>query len=150
MADRENSIMELTGKPGVGSYGAIIPGLFGRTTLRLQPTRIVEQTQKIIARRNCVVLLAQVDSVEIVEAGNPFWSALGFVTLVYLVRLLGVFAILISILFFVLYFIFKHKYLVVRSGSNIQLVMLNSQNGANAEQFVQAVLKAAEKLQPTK
>lgn len=138
MFDREKAIMELTGKAGVASYGTVVPGFFGRTTLQLQPTRIIEKTQKLIASRNCTVLLTQIDSVEIVEEGNPLWLVLGFVTL----------TILIGVIFFVLYFIFKHKYLLIRSGSNVQLVMLNSQNEANAEEFMQAVLKSAEGLQP--
>lgn len=147
MYDRGKAIMELTGKPGLARYGAVAPGFFGRTTLQLQSTRIVEQTKKIIATRNCVVLLTQVDSVEIVEQGNPLWLVLGFYGFITLIRF-GAFAFLIGILFLVLYFIFKNKYLMVRSGSNLQLVVLNSQNEASGEQFVQAVLKAAENLQP--
>ncbi len=138
MFDRERAIMELTGKPGVASYGTVVPGLFGRTTLQLQPTRIVQQTKKLIASRNCTVLLTQVDSVEIVEEGNPLWLILGIFTI----------SLLIGVIFFVLYFILKHRYLLIRSGSNVQLVMINSQNQENAEQFMQAVLNAAEGLQP--
>ncbi len=138
MFDRETAIMELTGKPGVANYGTVVPGFFGRTTLQIQPTRLVEKTQKLIARRHSTVLLTQVDSVDIVEEGNPLLLILGFVTLTFFV----------GIIFFILYFIFKHKYLVVRSGSNVQLVMLNSLNEANAEAFMNAVLKQAESLQP--
>jgi hypothetical protein len=138
MFDRETAIMELTGKPGVASYGTVVPGFFGRTTLQIQPTRLVEKTQKLIARRHSTVLLTQVDSVDIVEEGNPLWLIFGFATLMFFV----------GIIFFILYFIFKHKYLVVRSGSNVQLVMLNSLNEANAEAFMNAVLKQAESLQP--
>jgi hypothetical protein len=138
MFDREIAIMELTGKPGVASYGTVVPGFFGRTTLQIQPTRLVEKTQKLIARRHSVVLLTQIDSVDIVEEGNPLWLVLGIFTL----------TILIGFVFIILYFIFKHKYLVVRSGSNVQLVMLNSLNEANAEAFMNAVLKQAESLQP--
>jgi hypothetical protein len=138
MFDRETAIMELTGKPGVASYGTVVPGFFGRTTLQIQPTRLVEKTQKLIARRHSIVLLTQVDSVDIVEEGNPLWLILGIFTL----------TILIGFVFIILYFIFKHKYLVVRSGSNVQLVMLNSLNEANAEAFMNAVLKQAESLQP--
>jgi hypothetical protein len=138
MFDRDQAIMELTGKPGTYSYGVIAPSFWGRTTLQLQPTRLVEKTQKLIFRRNCSVLLTQIDSAEIVEEGNPLWLVLGFITISFLV----------GILFFVLYFIFKHKYLAVRSGNNVQLVMLNSLNEANAEQFMNAVLQQAEGLQP--
>jgi hypothetical protein len=138
MFDRETAIMELTGKPGVASYGTVVPGFFGRTTLQIQPTRLVEKTQKLIARRHSVVLLTQIDSVDIVEEGNPLWLVLGIFTLTFL----------IGFIFIILYFIFKHKYLVVRSGSNVQLVMLNSLNEANAEAFMNAVLKQAESLQP--
>jgi hypothetical protein len=139
MFDRETAIMELTGKPGIASYGTVVPGMFGRTTLQIQPTRLVEKTQKLIARRHSTVLLTQVDSVDIVEEGNPLWLILGFSTLM---------LFFIGIIFFILYFVVKHKYLIVRSGSNVQLVMLNSLNEANAEAFMNAVLKQAESLQP--
>jgi hypothetical protein len=138
MLNRENAILELTGKSGNSNYGVVAPSLWGRTKLQLQPTRLVESTQKIIARRNCTVLLTQIDSVEIVEEGNPLWLALGFLTISFLV----------GIIFFVLYFVIKHKYLVIRSGSNFQLVMLDSSNESKAEQFINAVLKRAEELQP--
>jgi hypothetical protein len=138
MLNRENAILELTGKSGNSNYGVVAPSLWGRTKLHLQPTRLVESTQKIIARRNCTVLLTQIDSVEIVEEGNPLWLALGFLTISFLV----------GIIFFVLYFVIKHKYLVIRSGSNFQLVMLDSSNESKAEQFINAVLKRAEELQP--
>jgi hypothetical protein len=138
MLNRENAILELTGKPGNSNYGVIAPSFWGRTKLQLQPTRLVESTQKIIARRNCTVLLTQIDSVEIVEEGNPLWLVLGFLTI----------SILIGVIFFVLYFVIKHKYLAIRSGSNFQLVMIDSTNQERAEQFMNAVLKRAEELQP--
>jgi hypothetical protein len=138
MLNRENAIMELTGKPGNCNYGVVAPSFWGRTKLQLQPTRLTESTQKIIARRNCTVLLTQIDSIEIVEEGNPMWIFLGFLTISFLV----------GIIFFVLYFVIKHKYLLIRSGSNFQLVMLDSTNESKAEQFMNAVIKQAEELQP--
>jgi hypothetical protein len=140
MFERDKAVMELSGKPGVSSYGTVVPGFFGRTTLQLQPTRLVEKTQQVIARRNCTVLLTQIDSIEIVEAGNPLWLVLGAITISFLV----------GIIFFVLYFFLKHKYLLVRSGNNAQLVMLDSQNEAKAEQFMDTLLKQVEALQPSK
>lgn len=138
MLNRENAILELTGRSGNSNYGVVAPSLWGRTKLQLQPTRLVESTQKIIARRSCTVLLTQIDSVEIVEEGNALWLALGFLTISFLV----------GIIFFVLYFVIKHKYLLIRSGSNFQLVMLDSTNNSKAEQFMDAVLKRVEELQP--
>jgi hypothetical protein len=138
MLNRENAILELTGKPGNASYGVVAPSFWGLTKLQLQPTRLVESTQKIIARRNCTVLLTQIDSVEIVEEGNPMWIFLGFLTISFLV----------GIVFFVLYFVIKHKYLLIRSGSNCQLVMLDSTNESKADQFMSALLKQVEELQP--
>jgi hypothetical protein len=138
MFDRENALMELSGKPAIYSYGTIVPGFWGRTTLQIQPTRLVERTQKLIARRHCTVLLTQIDSVEIVQEGNPLWLVLGLMTLM----------LLVGVLFFVLYFVFKNKYLAVRSGNNIQMVMLNGNNEANAEQFMNTILKQVEGLQP--
>jgi hypothetical protein len=138
MLNREDAIVELTGSPGVYSYGMIVPGFWGRTTLQLQPTRLVEKTQKIIARRHCAVLLTQIDSVEIIEEGNPLLLTLGILTV----------SLMIGFIFIILYFVIKNKYLAVRSGSNVQLVMLNSTNIERAQQFMNAVLKQAESLQP--
>jgi hypothetical protein len=140
MLNRDNAILELTGKPGTASYGVIAPSYWGRTKLQLQRTRLVEKTQKLIARRHCTVLLTQIDSVEIVEEGNPLWLILGVLTIF----------IVIGLVFFILYFVFKHKYLAIRSGNNIQLVMVDSSNAEQAEQFMNAVLKHAEELQPQK
>jgi hypothetical protein len=138
MLNRENAILELTGKPATSSYGVISPSYWGKTTLRLQPTRLVEKTRKLIARRHCAVLITQIDSVEIVEEGNPLWLVVGFFTLSFLV----------GFVFLALYFVFKHKYLAIRSGSNCQIIMLDSSNSEKAEQFMNAVLKQAEDLQP--
>ncbi|WP_310416364.1 hypothetical protein [Chamaesiphon sp. OTE_8_metabat_110] len=138
MLNREDAILELTGSAGVYSYGMIVPGFWGRTTLQLQPTRLVEKTQKIIARRHCAVLLTQIDSVEIVEEGNPLLLTIGILTI----------SLMVGFIFIILYFVLKNKYLAVRSGSNVQLVMLNSANTERAQQFMNAVLKQAEGLQP--
>lgn len=137
MFDRETAIAELTGKPAVANYGTIVPGFFGRTTLQLQSNRLVEKTQRLIGRRHATILLTQVDSVEIVEDGNPLWLILGFFTIM----------LFIGFVFFILYFILKNKYLAVRSGNNVQIVMLNSMNESNAEAFMNAVLKQVESLE---
>jgi hypothetical protein len=137
MLNRSISILELAGKPGISNYGVIVPSMFGRTKLYLHPTRVVEKTQLIVTRRHCTMLLSKIDSVEIIETGNSLWLVLGFMTI----------SMFIGIVFFAMYFIVKNKYLVIRSESNTQLVMLNAANTATAEQFLDALLQRSEECQ---
>jgi hypothetical protein len=137
MLNNSTAILEVIGKPGISNYGVIVPSLFGRTKLQLHPTRVVEKTQLIITRRHCTMLLSKIDSVEIVETGNSLWLVLGFMTL----------SMFIGVIFFVLYFVIKNKYLVLRSESNVQVVMLNAANTATAEQFLDALLQRSEDCQ---
>jgi hypothetical protein len=130
-------IASFTGKPAVSNYGFLAPAFFGNTTLSLTHNRVIERTQKIIASRNCEVPITRIDSVEITEDGNPLLLVLGFTTIWF-----G-----IGILFFALYFIMKYKFLVIRSGSNVQVVVIpgfGSEPINQAKTFMDSVLNTME------
>jgi hypothetical protein len=129
-------IMEISGKPAISNYGFIAPGFFGRTKLTLSENRVIEDTKRIVASRKCEFILSEVDSVEISEDGNPILLSLGFFTL---------FFYGIGIIFFVLYFIFKYQYLIIRSGANVQVMSIpNSSTMEKAKAFMDKVLATAE------
>jgi hypothetical protein len=117
-------IIEFTGKPATVHYGMIAPAAYGKTTLSINSNTVIERTKRIIATRYCEAPIAKIDSVEIVEDGNPLLLLLGFGTLM----MMG-----LGIVFFVLYFVMKYKYLVVRSGNNIQIVMISNMGGDTME-----------------
>ena len=61
MRDREGTILELTGKPGVYSYGVIVPGFWGRTTLQLLRHILVTKTRQFddTTDRNSLIAVTQ-------------------------------------------------------------------------------------------
>jgi hypothetical protein len=128
-------IMEISGKPAMSSYGFVAPSFFGRTKLTLTENRVIEDTKRIVATRKCESILSEIDSVEIAEDGNPLLLFLGFMTLAFY----G-----LGILFFVLYFFLKHQYIIVRSGSNVQVMAISGGiNMDKANVFMDTVLSAA-------
>lgn len=134
--DSQGILLEVSGKPAFASFGVVAPSSFGKTTLQLSKTRVIERSKRIIARRYVEVLLSKVDSVEITEEGNPLWIGLGIVTL-------GFFGI--GIIFFIVYFFQKRKYLIVRSGSNVQLLVISGSDGMEkCGKFMSEVLRGAE------
>ncbi len=133
-------LMEIYGKPAISSYGFIAPAFFGKTKLALTETRLIEETRRIVATRKCEVILSEVDSIEIAEDGNPFLLTLGFMTL---------FFYGIGIIFFVLYFVMKYQYLIVRSGSNIQVMAItSSMTMEKAKAFMEKALACAQAAKP--
>ena len=136
---RSRSIMqEITGKAANNNYGILSPAsLGGTTTLQLYENRLVENTKKLIATRHCEVILTEIDSVEIAEEGISWILVLGIMTL---------FLYGLGIIFIILYFIMKYKYLIVRSGSNAQVLCIaNNANMEKARSFMYAVLAQAER-----
>jgi hypothetical protein len=128
-------IMEISGKPAMSSYGFVAPSFFGRTKLTLTENRVIEDTKRIVATRRCESILSEIDSIEIAEDGNPLLLVMGFMTL----ALYG-----LGILFFVLYFFLKYQYIIVRSGSNVQVMAISgSINMDKAKVFMDTVLSAA-------
>jgi hypothetical protein len=133
-------LMEINGKPAISSYGFIAPAFFGKTKLALTETRLVEETRRIVATRRCEVILSEVDSIEISEDGNPFLLTLGFMTL---------FFYGLGIIFFVLYFVMKYQYLIIRSGSNVQAMAIsNSVTMEKAKAFMEKALTCAQAAKP--
>jgi hypothetical protein len=129
-------IMEISGKPAISNYGFIAPAFFGRTKLAITESRVIEETKRIVASRKCEFILSDIDSVEIAEDGNPLLLTLGFMTL---------FFYGIGIIFFVLYFIFKYQYLIIRSGVNAQVMAIpNSSTMEKAKIFMEKVLSSAQ------
>ena len=112
----------------------LVPAFFGRTVLTLANGRIIEDSSKLVGRRHAELFIGNIDSGEIVSAGNPVLLILGLM-------LLGVYGIgLILLLVFLLK---KNRYLVIRSPSNAVVVALIGEEGRYSE-FLEAVLAAAE------
>lgn len=118
-------MIEFTGKPANVHYGVISPAVYGKTTLSINSNTVIERTKRLVATRYCEAPIGKIDSVEIVEDGNPLFLVLGISTLM----MMG-----LGIVFFVLYFVIKYKYLVVRSGNNVQIVMISSMGSGDMEQ----------------
>jgi DNA-directed RNA polymerase subunit RPC12/RpoP len=141
--------LAVAGKPASIWGAMLVPATFGRTTLRLSPRRVTEDTRRPIIRRYCEFSLTEVDSAELNAQGNPIWLALGalavFMTtpIAMANRVLGGVMLGLAILFVVLYFIVKHRYLIVRSRSNALAIFLRGDD-APYHAFMQAVLGAAE------
>lgn len=132
-------LLEISGQAANSYYNFLSPALFGRTTFQLCESRIVERTRKVVATRYCEVILSEVDSAEIVEDGVSWLLFLGIFTLFF-----GV-----GIIFIVLYFFLKYKYLIIRSGSNAQVLCIAGSNGMEkAKTFMAEVLKRAEEAKP--
>ncbi|GCE59189.1 hypothetical protein [Microcystis aeruginosa] len=136
----KNILLEISGQAANSSYNFLSPALFSKTTLQLSETRIIERTRKMIASRHCEVILYEVDSVEIVEDGVSWLLVLGFFAL---------FFYGLGIIFFILYFFFKYKYLIIRSGSNAQILCISGANHMEkAKIFMEEVLRQSENAKP--
>jgi hypothetical protein len=130
LQDRGELLTEVSGKPVSGAY----PSMFGNTRLRIFERRIVETTKRIIFRRRAEILPADVDSVEMTTLGNPVWLVLGILTL----ALFG-----LGIVFIVLYFFTKNRFLIVRSRSNVMAVTIEGDEKPYRV-FMETVLAVAE------
>ena len=131
----KNVRSEISGKPAAVSYGIVAPATFGKTSLSLTDNRVIESTKRIIASRYCEIILSEVESVEINEGGYPALLALGFLTIGF-----GV-----GLIFLVMYFLIKCKYLIVRSHGNVQVVCISGTGSMErAREFMIDVLRYAE------
>lgn len=119
------------------AYGILNPVGFSRkTTLKLTETRLVETTKKFIATRYCEIRITKIDSAEIVEQGRAWLIALGVLTL----PLYG-----IGLIFLVLYFFLKNKYLLIYSSNNTVAVEIYKQKDLSAAgNFIKQLLDRAE------
>jgi hypothetical protein len=124
----------VVGKP-VSAWGmAMVPASYGKTTLQLMETRVSERTRRPIIRRDCSLLLTEIDSGEIATHGNPLWIALGAAT----IAMFG-----LGIIFIILFFFLKHRFLVIRSHSG-QIAVALKGDATQYQHFLDAVLSAAE------
>ncbi len=126
--------MEVSGKPGTAHFGGLVPSMFGKTTLRLYSERVVETTKRVVARRDSQLLVSEIDSVEITARGSALWLGLGILTI-------GLYGF--GIIFFILYFVVKHRFLIVRSKSNVQILGMTGDDEPY-RQFMHSVLQAAQ------
>ena len=111
-----SSGMSVTGKRAVVSLGgAIVPSMFGTTTLEIEGSRLIEETRGIVSHRHAELLLGEVDSAELVVKPNP--AVLGAS-----IALIPVFGVGLLLLPF--YFIMKYKFLIIHSGNNATVVAI--------------------------
>jgi hypothetical protein len=108
-------LMSVKGKRAYAKLGGLTPAMFGSTVFEMHKDRVIEITRGPVLARDCHVSIAEVDSAEVVTCGNPLFLVLGFLTL----ALFG-----LGLLFFVLYFVLKHKFLVLHSSSNIMAMAI--------------------------
>ena len=127
--------LSIGGKTGSMILGnLLLPSVSGRALLTFANGRVIEDSRKLVGRRHAELFVSNIDSGEIVSAGNPVLLILGLM-------LLGVYGVgLILLLVFLLK---KNRYLVIRSPSNAVVVALIGEEGRYSE-FLEAVLAAAE------
>ncbi len=126
--------LSVTGKAASSSFGhVLVPSMFGSTTLTLRGDRLIDDTKKLVASHHSEILLSRIDSAEIVVSGNNALLALG----VPLTLALGIGLILIA-----LYFFMKNRFLVIRSGSNVAVLVIKGPE-EEFQEFLDAVLTAA-------
>ncbi|MCG9885863.1 MAG: hypothetical protein MH825_09875 [Cyanobacteria bacterium] len=136
MSNSRNAVLEITGKAANSYYSFLSPALIGTTTLQVRKGRVVERTRKIIATRNCEILLSEIDSVEIIEDGISWLLVLGIFT---------VFLYGLGIIFWILYFFLKYQYLIIHSGGNAQVLCISGAGGMErAKTFMEEVLRRSE------
>jgi hypothetical protein len=127
--------VSVSGKAAAVSFANVfVPSLVGRTTLTLSGDRLIEDTRKIVTRRHVEILVSQIDSAETLTSGNNVLMGL---CVGLLIPTFG-----LSILLLPLYFIFKHRFLVIRSSSNVVAVVIKGQEDEYID-FLNSVLTAA-------
>lgn len=131
------NLAQFTGGAVNHAYGILNPVGFGKTTkLILTEDRLIEITQKFIASRYCEIRVARIDSVEITEQGISWLLALGFITIAFY----G-----LGLIFIVLYFFLKNKYLVIYSGNNVIATQIRKKSDASiASDFIKKLLDQAD------
>ncbi len=132
----ENPILaEITWKPANSiAFAWAVASNSWYSTLRLYEDKIVWESKRIISWNNVIIPLRKVDSVEVITKWNAIWLILWLVTL--LVFGLG-------IVFLVLYFFMKERFLIIISWNNVQAVAVRSSNDIKAfHDFMEKVVNA--------
>ena len=115
---------------------------FGRTTLAFTSSRLIETTRRPIEERDCELFLADVDSVEMTAKGNPTFLAFALTT----VSLVGIhpLLLLVPLASVVLFFVLKHRFLIVRSQANVVVLGVIGKDGA-CRDFMNFLLETVER-----
>jgi len=106
----KSPMASVRGKRAYAKLGGLTPAMFGSTVFELHKDRLVELTKGPILSRDCHVSIAEIDSAEVVRCGNQLYLILGIATL----AIYG-----LGLLFIVLYFMRKHKFLLIHSSANV-------------------------------
>jgi hypothetical protein len=110
--NREQILEEVAGKAVQIHWGSYTQAFFGSGRLQLMPNRVVETTYFIISERHREILLTDIQAVDYLVTGNPWFLFFGILLL----------PCLVGIVFLVLYFIVKYRYLVVHCASCSQAI----------------------------
>ncbi len=114
-AEQPEFLAEVEGPRAIAKFGTLAPAFLGSTIIQLHEDRVIEYTTGPIAARECHLLATEIDSVEILTTGNPLWLLLG-------VLMLPVYGL--GLIFLVLFFFIKHRFLAIRSAGNVVAVGL--------------------------
>lgn len=134
--DHDEILAEVKGKGAVVTpWHGYQESMFGSGRLILTPTRVIERTKLIVTERNTTIPLDQVHGVSIVTMGNPLLMVLGIATLV-----IGV-----GLLFLILYFFMKKRYLVIASANMVEVVAIKGKLN-DYEDFARDVLDEIDRL----
>jgi hypothetical protein len=114
---------------------------FGRTTFALTERRLLETTRRPIEERDCEMFVEDIDSVEMTAKGNPSYIGLAVMS----AGLVSVspFLLLIPLISVVLFFVLKHRFLIIRSQANIMVLGVKG-NEPLCRDFMQTLLAAVE------
>lgn len=124
---KKRILAEVSGKPVTLLWNQIPVPAKGKTTLQLMPNRLVEKTKWVVAERYSETILSEIDSVDILTHGNPLF----LVFFIFIIPL-------------ILFFLFKRRFLVIRSRGNVHAVTVKG-DLQDYYDFMEAVLAAAEK-----
>lgn len=129
----DSIITEITGKPANSvAFAWAVASFFWSSTLRLYSDRIVWDSKRIISWNNVIIPLRKVDSVEIITKWNAIWLLLWIITLPLM---------WLGIIFIVMYFSLKERFLIMISWNNIQAVAVRSSYDIKAfNEFMEKVV----------
>lgn len=125
----------ISGRPANFAVGGIAtPSFFGHTTIRVTDGRLTETTKTLFGERNRQILLAEVDSTEVVERWEPALLVFGLCTLPLL--FFGLIPIAAS-------YLLRGRILVIHSRTHVVAVRVKGDSKPYC-QFMDTVLKMAE------
>ncbi len=128
------NITELQGKAGQG-FGDIVIPIQGKTSMQIQPDFLYIRTKLSYELESVetFIRLSKIDSVSLGE-GRSWWLLwLGFSLL---------FAYFIGVIFIILFFVNKHRWIAVHSASKSYYLFFQNSEINRAKQFTQSLLNA--------